>query len=82
MIFEFYGEECSHCHAMKPLVERLRQASVEVRSFEIWHDDNNSNKMDQLDRGRCGGVPFYINPEKDKWICGETTYEELKSLAD
>ncbi len=82
MILEFFGDECSHCQAMKPIVEKLKTEGAEIQSFEVWHNDNNANKMDNLDKGRCGGVPFYINLQTDKWICGETSYDELKSLID
>jgi len=33
------------------------------------------------DKGHCGGVPFFINTETGKWICGEASYEELKNIA-
>jgi hypothetical protein len=65
---------------MQPLVERLKEEGVEIESFEVWHNPDHSTKMDRLDRGRCGGVPFFINPATDKWICGETTYENLKKI--
>ena len=35
----------------------------------------------QFDRGRCGGVPFFINTETDATICGEATIDELKAWA-
>ncbi|MDA1334538.1 MAG: hypothetical protein O2794_00785 [bacterium] len=82
MIYEFYGEECPHCLQMKPLIERLKtEDGVEVESYEVWHDENNANKLHQYDKSFCGGVPFYYNSETTKWICGETSYEELKKLA-
>jgi len=81
MIFEFYGTECPHCMNMKPIVERLREEGVEIQSFEVWHNDNNAHKLNEYDKGFCGGVPFFVNSETKKWICGETTYEELKAIA-
>lgn len=82
MILEFYGEECPHCDYMKPIVERLRKEGLEVESLEVWHNDNNAHRMDTYDQGKCGGVPFYLNPKTEKWICGATSYEELKTLAE
>ncbi len=82
MIYEFYGEECPHCITMKPLVDKLRLEGVLVEQFEVWHNDNNAHKLHQYDDGsKCGGVPFFVNPETKKFICGEASYEELKALA-
>jgi hypothetical protein len=81
MILEFYGRECEHCNNMKPVVERLRNEGVSIESYEVWHNDENSKKLDEYDKESCGGVPFYINPETKQSICGETTYEKLKKLA-
>ncbi len=81
MIFEFYGLECSHCESMKPVVEKLRKEGVVIESFEIWHQKENLEKLHTYDKGYCGGVPFFVNPETNRWICGEASYDELKSLA-
>ncbi|MEK7649565.1 MAG: hypothetical protein AAB367_01185 [Patescibacteria group bacterium] len=81
MLLEFYGLECPHCESMKPLVEKLRKEGVAVESFEVWHDKNNLAKLQEYDKGYCGGVPFFINPQTGKWICGEASYEELKNIA-
>ena len=35
----------------------------------------------EYDKDYCGGVPFFYNTETNKWICGETDYEELKKWA-
>jgi len=80
MILEFYGLECPHCEAMHPLVEKLRGEGVAVESFEVWHQKENLEKLRAHDKGHCGGVPFFINPDTGKWICGEASYEELKNL--
>lgn len=81
MIYEFFGTECPHCINMKPLVERLQKEGIEVKSFEVWHNEDNANMLERIDEGHCGGVPFFYNPENKKWICGETTYDELKAIA-
>lgn len=82
MLLEFYGAECPHCESMKPIVERLRGEGISIESREVWHNDDNAHKMNQYDKGFCGGVPFYINPETQKWICGSTSYEELKKISE
>lgn len=83
MLLEFYGEECSHCITMRPIVERLeKEIKFKFERFEVWHNAKNAKKMEQYDRGRCGGVSFFINTDTDKFICGETSYEELEKLAE
>ncbi|PIR69850.1 MAG: hypothetical protein COU47_00210 [Candidatus Niyogibacteria bacterium CG10_big_fil_rev_8_21_14_0_10_46_36] len=82
MLLEFYGNECPHCVRMAPLVERLKQEEgITVEQFEVWHDDDNSIKMDEYDTGLCGGVPFFFNTETKEFICGSTSYEDLCAWA-
>ncbi|MBI4119640.1 MAG: thioredoxin family protein [Parcubacteria group bacterium] len=82
MLLEFYGKECPHCLKMTPSVERLeKEMGVKLERYEIWHSDENAQKMEQYDKGFCGGVPFFFNTETGDYICGETSYEELKRWA-
>lgn len=81
-LLEFYGEECSHCIAMRPLIERLeRELDVEVRRYEVWHNVENRKLLLQYDQDNCGGVPFFYNSETKEWICGEADYETFKKWA-
>lgn len=67
---------------MYPLVEQLeKESSLTVEKYEIWHNEENSRLMDEYDTNLCGGVPFFYNTETKEWICGETSYEKLKSWA-
>jgi hypothetical protein len=67
---------------MEPLVKQLeKEANVKVERIEVWHSDENAKKMEGYDKGRCGGVPFFINTDTDAMICGEVPYEDLKSWA-
>jgi len=67
---------------MEPLVEQLeKETGVKVERLEVWHNDDNAKKMDGYDKGRCGGVPFFINTDTGAMICGEVSYEDLKSWA-
>lgn len=67
---------------MAPLVEKLKkETGVKFERYEVWHDDANAKKMEGYDKGEYGGVPLYINTDTGKKICGETSYEELKSWA-
>ncbi|MBP6913870.1 MAG: hypothetical protein KBC00_04695 [Candidatus Levybacteria bacterium] len=67
---------------MHELVEKLeKEDGVKVDRFEIWHNDENAKKMQEIDKGLCGGVPFFYNTETKKFICGEADYKELKNWA-
>jgi thiol-disulfide isomerase/thioredoxin len=82
MLIDFYGLECPHCHNMEPLVARLeKEANVKVDRIEVWHNEENAKKMEGYDKGRCGGVPFFMNTDTGAMICGEVPYEDLKSWA-
>lgn len=82
MLLEFYGTECAHCIRMHPLVERLvAEEKVTLEKYETWHDETNAKKQEEYDKGFCGGVPFFFNTDTGKFICGETSYEELKKWA-
>ena len=79
---EFFGTECGHCTNMEPLIRRLEaETGVSVERLETWHNETNEAKRMQMDQGRCGGVPFFINTSSGATICGEATYEELKAWA-
>lgn len=81
-LIEFYGKECPHCVTMEPLIAQLeKELGVTVERREAWHDQQNAELLSQKDRGRCGGVPFFVNTETDAFICGEATLEELKKWA-
>ncbi|MCH7568596.1 MAG: thioredoxin family protein [Nanoarchaeota archaeon] len=78
----FYGEECVHCHEMMPLVKKLeKEEGVKVERIETWHNSKNAKKLKEIDKGKCGGVPFFFNEKTKKNICGATSYEKLKKWA-
>lgn len=87
MLLEFYGKECSHCVTMARLIGKLEgEEKVTVEKYEVWHNEENAKKMqeynkDDMGNALCGGVPFFFNTNTKKWICGETSYDELKSWA-
>jgi thiol-disulfide isomerase/thioredoxin len=82
MLLEFYGEGCPHCVKMEPHVERLqKEEGFKVEQYEVWHNAENAEKMKEHDTGLCGGVPFFFNTETKGFICGSTSYEELKRWA-
>lgn len=82
MLFDFYGKECPHCLRMMPLVEKLeKEAGLKIERLEVWHDQENAKKLEEYDKGQCGGVPFFINTETGSIICGEAPYKELEIWA-
>ena len=81
-LYEFYGETCPHCEKMMPKVERLEdEEGLEVKQLEVWNDQENAEKHQEFDDGKCGGVPFFYNTETEEWICGEADFEKLKAWA-
>ncbi|MCL5733280.1 MAG: thioredoxin domain-containing protein [Patescibacteria group bacterium] len=82
MLLEFYGLECPHCKNMDPLVNRFeKETGKKFEKYEVWHNEENAKKMNEYDKGSCGGVPFFINTETNNIICGEAPYEELIRLS-
>lgn len=78
----FYGTECSHCHQMTPLVDKLEaETGLKVERLETWHNAANASLQDTYDQNHCGGVPFFINTKTKEWICGSTDYDELSRWA-
>lgn len=81
-LIEFFGTECKHCHEMTPLVGRLEEElGLKLTKLEVWHNETNKKKLEELDQGRCGGVPFFINTKTNDFICGSADYDKLKAWA-
>jgi thiol-disulfide isomerase/thioredoxin len=81
-LIEFYGTECPHCIRMDPLIQRLEEETrLKIKRLEVWHNEANAKLLEQFDKGFCGGVPFFFNKKTGKWICGSTSYENLKKWA-
>lgn len=82
-LLEFYGKECPHCITMMPIVAQVEQElGITIERFETWHDAENEKLRKEKDvGGACGGVPFFINEESGKTLCGASSYEELKAWA-
>ena len=81
-LLEFYGTECPHCVNMHELVLRLeKEEGVTVDAIEVWHNEENEKRFLEIDKDRCGGVPFFYNEKNKKWLCGDVSYDELKAWA-
>jgi hypothetical protein len=68
---------------MEPLMDQIEKDSgLPIRRFEVWYNDENLRLLQKLDKGgSCGGVPFFYNKKTRSWICGATTYPNLKAWA-
>lgn len=79
----FYGTECTHCHEMDPLLEKLqKETDLDIEKLECWHNEENAGLLAKYDNGLCGGVPFMYNTRTQKFICGNCDYETLKNWAE
>jgi predicted DsbA family dithiol-disulfide isomerase len=83
-IIMFHGASCPHCHHMMPIVDKLIENSFEIEKKEVWENKENAKEMRKFKdiiTSACEdglGVPAFVNVKKNKAICGEYTYEELK----
>jgi len=78
----FRGRGDDYCAQMEPLIQQLEgELGLRVRTFEVWYDTKNVELLQKFDRGRCGGVPFFYNKQSRRFICGATTYANLKTWA-
>lgn len=80
-LYEFYGDTCPHCKEMEPLIAKLQKEGVKIETLEVWNNKENVKKMEEHNKSRCPGVPFFINTETDQWICGSTDEETLRKWA-
>lgn len=81
-LLEFYGQECPHCVRMAPLVKKLEEEEgVNVEKYEVWHNEENAQKMREYAEGKCMGVPFFLNTDNGEFLCGASDYETLKKWA-
>jgi len=81
-LIQFRGKGDDYCAQMEPLKQQLKEElGVNIRCFEVWYNSKNLELLQRLDRGRCGGVPFFYNKRSRRFICGATTYTNLKAWA-
>lgn len=80
MLYDFYGETCPHCIEMMPMVEKLeKELGVKVEKLEVWNNEENAKKLEVIDRGLCGGVPFFYNDANQDFICGSCDEDRLRA---
>ena len=82
-LYEFYGDGCPHCEKMKPVVEEVEEEEdVEIEQLEVWHSEENAEKMKGFDNNECRGVPYFYNTESGQSICGEASKEKVAEWAN
>ena len=72
VIYFFWGDGCPHCADEKPFLEALQRQhpSVEVRSYEVWYDQDNREIFQQMSKAvgfELRGVPVTVIGERS-WI--------------
>ena len=83
-IIMFHGAECPHCQVMQPVVDKLIEEGMPIEKLEVWHSEENETKMHdyaEIIMEGCGtlGVPCFLDAEGQHAICGEMSYDDLKS---
>jgi len=82
MLLEFYGRECPHCKRIRPMLEHLeKENGLEIKRYEVWHDEKNAELMDKYAKDRCLGVPFLFNTDTQDFVCGEEGFKRIKEWA-
>ena len=66
---------------MAPMVDKLIKEGIAIERLETWHNQDNAAKLEKIDRGYCGGVPFFINTDSGRYICGGTDEKSLRAWA-
>jgi hypothetical protein len=70
---------------MEKLLDKLtKEEGVKVTKLEIWHNKKNNELCEKYDceSEPCEGVPFFLNQNTKKTLCGEVTYKEIKAWAE
>lgn len=80
-LYEFYGKTCPHCIQMMPIVDKLIAEGLPIEKHEVWNDEENAKKMEEVNKNRCPGVPFFVNTKSDQWICGSSDEATLRKWA-
>lgn len=68
---------------MKPVVAKIeKKLGVTFEKLEVWNDEANAKRLSEIDKGLCGGVPFFYNTESKHYICGSCDEVVLKALVE
>ena len=62
------------------MVEKLeKELGVTVEKIEVWNNDENAKRLEGIDKGLCGGVPFFFDDERKRFICGATDEATMRA---
>jgi thiol-disulfide isomerase/thioredoxin len=81
----FHGQECPHCQAIHPIVDKLIQEGFEIDKLEVWHSQDNEELMNnyaEIITSSCGGnlgVPSFLDIEGNRATCGVMSYDNLRA---
>lgn len=80
----FYGNDCEMCEFMAKYIKEFEaeHPGMKIRRFETWSNRENDKLRMMCDStSGCGGVPFFYNRKTKAWICGATSYDNLRRWA-
>lgn len=79
----FSGSDCDHCEIMRRLIERLSlEMGIIIDEREVWNNESNYRLLENYTSGRkCPGIPVFVNTQTNVVLCGEISYQMLKSWA-
>ena len=67
---------------MKETIKEVEEdAELKIKWFNIGKRMN-FEMFDALASGNCRGAPFFYNRDTHFWICGATSYENLRDWAE
>jgi thiol-disulfide isomerase/thioredoxin len=69
-IYYFYGEECPHCHNIKPFMDNITQKypEADIQVLEVWH--NQTNQKIYADANNAAG--YSTPPGVPEIVLGKT----------
>lgn len=84
----FYGTDCPHCDAMRPLIAKLAfETGVVLDERDVWKNQGHfrayENYQDSVKKHdpECDGLPFFYDTKTSEYLCGEVSYRKLKAWA-
>jgi thiol-disulfide isomerase/thioredoxin len=79
IIYYFYGEECPHCHNIKPFMDNITQKYPEanIQVLEVWH-----NQTNQQIYTRANAAAGRSPPGVPEIVLGKTVLVGEKDIPD
>lgn len=80
-IIFFFGTECATCHKIEPTVDKVaKEVGATVEKKETYHNSENQAELMKMAEGKCSQLPFMINTQNDKFICGDANEEQIREF--